>query len=74
MVPDFKNWVVKFKHEIGPKGDFAKDVSKDPNFPSGVSKSEIENYLLDHGACLEVMDIFLGCWAEYKEFYGMWFI
>ena len=65
--PFFK-WVKeRYKADNSPKGDFARDMVSDFEFPTFAEHGVILNYLILNGACDEAVDVFERLWNEYKR-------
>lgn len=45
----FKKWLAQFTDENTPRGDFARDVHADAEFPDTKSIEKINNYLFSIG-------------------------
>ena len=45
----FKKWLARFADENTPRGDFARDVLADAEFPDTKNISEINDYLFSVG-------------------------
>ena len=45
----FKKWIAKFADENSPRGDFARDVLADTEFPDTKNVEKINNYLFSVG-------------------------
>jgi uncharacterized protein YozE (UPF0346 family) len=42
---NFKEWIAKYKDEDTIKGDLARDILRDKNFPETNDKEQIFNYI-----------------------------
>lgn len=66
---NFYNYVTKnYINKKIPKGDLARDMKEDKNFPkSKNSKKTIKRYLESQGACYDCLSTFDDVWEEYKS-------
>ena len=53
--------------EDTPKGDLARDLKMDKEFPRICCKKEGTIYLEKYGACYNAIETFKAAWKEYKE-------
>ncbi|WP_160693050.1 YozE family protein [Clostridium sp. C2-6-12] len=54
----FKQWIVDKRWSNNPRGDLARDIFSDPNFPDTHDYSEMIDYLNYKQACKEAKDTF----------------
>ncbi len=61
--------IAMYSGEDSPKGDFAYDLQRDPDWPKGknVTKKEMKNHLICMGACKGAMDTFKELFKEWKN-------
>ena len=69
----FRNWLRRFEKDQNPRGDLARDVLSDENFPCEKNEKlkkrqiNIRNYLEGAGACEGCLDAFDDAWKEYER-------
>ena len=61
--------IAMYAGEDSPKGDFAYDLQRDPEFPSSgnATKKDMKCHLIRMGACGAAMDIFKELFKEWKN-------
>lgn len=70
----FRDWLKRFDKDMNPRGDLARDVLSDKDFPCEkcikLKKREtmIRRYLEDAGACYGCMAAFEDAWKDYERF------
>lgn len=64
--PFFK-WAKQFQNEQSPRGDFAKDMLADFDFPKAADYKVIKRYLERISACVGAMDAFEELWRDYER-------
>ena len=65
----FKQWLIRtYERDNSPKGDFARDVKWDEEFPRSNTKKAISTYLMLRGACQEARDTFYLLWSQYAQY------
>lgn len=68
----FKTWLKQFVKDMSPRGDLARDVRSDEEFPRersidmNMRRSVIRTYLEDAGACNGCLDAFDEAWKDYE--------
>lgn len=69
----YRYTIKKYLNENSPKGDLARDMKEDKNFPINSPqkfqgwKKVIKKYLENQGACYEFMVVFEEVWEEYER-------
>ncbi|MCL6561260.1 MAG: sterile alpha motif-like domain-containing protein [Firmicutes bacterium] len=63
----FKIWLKKFEGWETPRGDLARDVARDKNFPGEDDYNVILAHLRARGACKEAIQTFRRAWAAYQR-------
>lgn len=70
----FKDWLRRFEKDENPRGDLARDVRSDKDFPCEKSvwlkkrETMIRSYLEEAGACNGCLDAFDEAWKDYERF------
>jgi uncharacterized protein YozE (UPF0346 family) len=64
----FKDWIVQYKDVDMPMGDFASDVSRDPEYPKTESYKTLSNYFASKSLS-EVSRLFEVAWKFYVELF-----
>jgi len=62
----FKTWIRKFEEADTARGDLARDIDCDPEFPRKNNKDIIRTHLEDMGACDNALRTFEDAWFSYK--------
>jgi len=63
----YKMWIKQFRQEETPRGDIAREIKDDKNFPATTSKKKIINYLERLTACDGAIRTFHETYLEYKQ-------
>ena len=64
---NFYDWMmVRYAGKDTPRGDLARDMKRDKDFPKDGSRSEILAHLKDKGAIDECLACFKRCWQDYQ--------
>ncbi len=61
----FFRWAAKFADENSPRGDFARDMKRDFEFPALAEHDIILHYLEHIGSCSGAMEAFEELWRDY---------
>jgi uncharacterized protein YozE (UPF0346 family) len=65
---NFYRWMMKQHLKTkAPKGDLARDMKDDREFPHDGNRDEILEYLDGKGACPGCMDACMEAWNEYQR-------
>ncbi|WP_252234765.1 YozE family protein [Clostridium sp. ZS1] len=67
----FRQWIVRSYLDNNPRGDLARDVLKDVNFPNTHDYSEMVDYLRYKKACKEAMDVFRNSYRTFAKLKGL---
>ena len=66
---DFRTWLInKYQHKDTPRGDLARDIIRDPDFPEVTTvggRETILNHLIFAGASAEAIRTFGRAWSAY---------
>ena len=64
----FKEWAVnKYENVDSPRGDFARDMRDDKDFPNIDDESVIYEYLIRNGACEGALKAFNAIWKVWQK-------
>jgi len=64
----FYNWMMqKYLKKDTWRGDLARDMKEDKNFPVDGEKESILEHLKNRHACSECIDVFKKCWRDYER-------
>jgi len=63
----FKTWLRRFEDENSAVGDLARDVARDPNWPSGGPR-RTRRHMEDLGACEDALTTHDRAWSEYRRY------
>lgn len=61
-----KYMITNYINADNAKGDFARDIELDKDFPKSQTFTRILNHLEKQGAIDRCIDTFRECWAEYS--------
>lgn len=63
----FRQWVIGKRWEDNPRGDLARDIYKDVNFPHTYSYGEMLSYLKYKDACKEAIETFKTAYRTFMK-------
>ena len=63
----FREYLRRRRITDTPNGDFTLDCNVDPHFPDASTWPEVEEYLLQRGACVEAIEAGRNVWQQYKR-------
>ena len=62
----FYHWITKYRNERSSRGDLAKDIVADPEFPrNATDKFVLLDYLQSQYACLSCISVFESVYDTY---------
>ncbi|CAI3536082.1 MAG: YozE family protein [Clostridium neonatale] len=68
----FRQWIIgKCCLESSPRGDLARDISRDNNFPDTYDYSEMVDYLRYKRACPDAMNAFKSAYVTFIRLKGI---
>jgi uncharacterized protein YozE (UPF0346 family) len=63
----YKMWIKQFRQEDTPRGDMAREIKDDKDFPVTTSKKKMLNHLEKLTACSGAFRTFHETYLEYKK-------
>lgn len=67
----FRSWIIeRYIKADSPRGDLARDIMRDINFPSTYAYDEMINYMkyIRWGTCKEALETFRAAYKSYKKY------
>ena len=67
-IMSFYEWMIgKYLHKDTWRGDLARDMECDADFPKMGTRSEILCHLKNKNACDDCVEVFKRCWRDYAR-------